>query len=270
MPAKTKHRNRKNKTRRHNNKTRRPNSKLAKLMKGGQETFVDNDNNNNNGENLNTQSIQQTGDSSFGQPDLAADSDISAEVSQEGSVQEPVSVSTEPIQVEESTEQNIDMQSPSSLQTQSPEPEPEYKYNNLIAGDVIVEGIEQIPISKDDITVEDNISVLGTPVPNTNYYIDLQGVRREFKEGVTSILKVNIVELPTLEGAAEEGNKFLTEANTALTALGTMLQQIYGLLPEYMEVDLDGKRYIISKQNPYIVVDNEQPPTAEPIATEQT
>lgn len=289
MPAKTKYRNRRNKTRRRNNKTRRyrhrTTSSVARLMKGGQESVVDNDGNTNR-ENTNFEPIQQNKEplpaeqikevpisNTSSQPVLSDSSDvdvsnslpepISAEPNQvEGSNEEQVTpVATETNQVEEPTEeQNID-KSPSPDPTHAVEPE--YKYDNLIVGDEPVEGIEKIPISKEDLTMEDNVSVLGTQVPNTNYYIDLQGVRREFKEGVTSIWKVNIVDVPTLEQSAEGENTLVAEANTALVALGAMLLQIYEILPEYMEVDFEGKRYLISKQNPYIVVDNEQPLTAE-------
>lgn len=118
--------------------------------------------------------------------------------------------------------------------------------------------LEKIPITKtDDTSVTIDTNVLGNNILYTNYYIDKQGILRKYDNIDKIIHKVLIVDVPKDESKEPlvDNTDIAKEATETLNRLETLLQKIKEMLPSYMEVTLDGKNYIISKDNPYIVVD---------------
>ena len=136
-----------------------------------------------------------------------------------------------------------------------------YKYTNIVDNEELVADLGKIPITNDDLSNDTEIidvSFLGNKVMETNNYIDSDGILRIFDETINKISKVLIVDVPNNEtGSSGENNEnqFLMDATSTLNSLGNLLQKIKEILPKYMVVELDGKKFVISKDNSYIVTD---------------
>jgi hypothetical protein len=293
MPAKTKYRNRKNKTRRHNNKTkkcrkRQSKCRLAKLMRGGNgendDIEIQTMGNLNNGTSEENNILQEQ------QKEVTEEGETQGQG--EGEVKQPTTENKKiTIKRYNSTAQDIDIKQGDTYENilgDAPDPfivfidEREkdvtltevvdlsvnkidiftYKYKNLVDNDNEIKNIQDIP--KIEITNEDlkkvelsqqQLSVIGNRVLETEYYIDNQGIMRKYNVNENTIQKVLIIDVPDkINVESQESNTLLTEANKALDDLGSLLEEIKKSMPDYIEIDIADKRYIISKETPYIIV----------------
>jgi hypothetical protein len=132
-----------------------------------------------------------------------------------------------------------------------------YKYKNVVDNNKSIDDIPKISIMAEDLEKVNTPDVIGNQLMNTNYYIDDQGILREYNiDDNTTIQKVLITDVPE-PLPVENENSILTSANKVLNDLGDLLKNIKDSMPPYIEVLFKDNSYIISKENPYIVVQNE-------------
>ena len=132
-----------------------------------------------------------------------------------------------------------------------------YKYDNIANQDATsTADLKKITISPDDIDQTDSsvTDPLGNRVKETDYYIDSQGILRKYNVDTNEIKRVMITDVPDVDN---QGNSILIDANNAvLISIQNLLKAVKKTMPEYMIIELnDGKSYVISKENPYIIVD---------------
>lgn len=123
-----------------------------------------------------------------------------------------------------------------------------------------IEGLSKIILTDNDLSDPNEVfdpSVLGDQDPvSSNSYIyhgtNDTGITRSFDPDNEKIRKVLITEVPE---SPLEGNILSTDFSTTLQDIQRLLETIKDTLPEYMEVVYNDKTYIISKNNPYIIVE---------------
>lgn len=138
-----------------------------------------------------------------------------------------------------------------------------YKYKNLVDNQIdynipkigiTTEDLKKVEISPNE---EPQPSVIGNKVLDTECYIDGQGILRKYNKSNNILQKVLIIDVPEKSNVDNSSNDLLTEANKVLDDLGSLLEKIKDSMPNYMEIDItvreENKRYIISKETPYIV-----------------
>jgi hypothetical protein len=122
-----------------------------------------------------------------------------------------------------------------------------------------IEGLAKIPITDADLspaTEAFDPNVLGDVDPVTGVYtyrgINNSGITRSFDPDNEKIQMVLITQIPA---APMEGNVLSSDFLTTLQDLEKLLKTVKETLPEYMEVIYKDKTYVISKDNPYIIVE---------------
>jgi hypothetical protein len=134
-----------------------------------------------------------------------------------------------------------------------------YKYANNIERQDQAPDLENnlVQITLEDLApVENNLEMLGKKALNTSYYIDTYGILRNYTEESNQIKQVVVLDIPKDDTEpTDTENAFLNEANNTLKSISNLLLQIKTMLPSYVEISLNEKNYVISKENPYIILD---------------
>ena len=263
--VRTKGRKQKNRTRRLRNKTKRrchTCNSILKLFKGGNGEDSDTTISTEGSENVpQSTSPIQTPDTNLSEGTI--DSSI------EGSEFTPSSISIQNTQntndnsekennissneyVETETENN--QQQPSLEIEPQPTPViPNYKYKNEVTeGDTSVP--DKLTITSEDLLDITNDDVLGTKSADGTYINDGILYNKEENDGKT-IKKVTIMDIPeVLVETTPTDNLLVNQATTLLKSLSYLLTSVKDTIPDYVEVQLDDKKFIISKSSPYIVM----------------
>ena len=154
--------------------------------------------------------------------------------------------------VETETENN--QQQPSLEIEPQPTPViPNYKYKNEVTeGDTSVP--DKLTITSEDLLDITNDDVLGTKSADGTYINDGILYNKEENDGKT-IKKVTIMDIPeVLVETTPTDNLLVNQATTLLKSLSYLLTSVKDTIPDYVEVQLDDKKFIISKSSPYIVM----------------
>jgi hypothetical protein len=135
-----------------------------------------------------------------------------------------------------------------------------YRYPNNATDNHLNES-QHIQITQDDISMVDDKGFIGNRVSDTDRYIDHQGILRIYDNN-HSIYKITVTESPfddeELSDNVSDENSFLKEATDTLKSISNLLHKIKVMLPDYMEAELDGKKYIFSKETPFLIIDKSQ------------
>ena len=114
-----------------------------------------------------------------------------------------------------------------------------YKYKNSQTSNV--DNLPTLTVEESDLT--DGTLPIESQIQNTNYYIDNQGVLRTI-ESSNKIKKVLLTEIPSDNDVESDIMKGLSD----------ILKKIESVLPPYMKIIYQENEYIISKENPYIII----------------
>jgi hypothetical protein len=236
MPSKTKYMKRKNKTRKYKNNTKKNKPSyecsLAKLMRGGL-------NNSNDITETNSVSVSIVRYDSWTKPIIKIiNTPTTYRILLENEKTNVVLFINNEIN-EVSVDDLIDM-SNSDITIYT------YKYKQN--SDIEPEKNEDLKIENEDVkdVSNENISIIGNKIRDTNYYIDNKGVMRIYDKTNNKIMKVLFTDIEN-----EDNN---IDRQEEKKILDNLLKKIYDIIPEYMTVILGNKRYIISKENTYIII----------------
>ena len=265
--ARTKGRKQKNRTRRLRNKTKRrchTCNSILKLFKGG--------NGNEGSENFPQNTLPTE---IYNKVPVNTNTEILSTSTPEPVIEQPEETTPEPIpefvieQTEESTPEPV-IEKSEPIPESTPEPviepvieqqteqqvvpsTPEHKYKNEITeGDASVP--DKLQITNDDLIDITNDDVLGTKSAD-GIYVNDGILYNKGENNDKTIKKVTILDIPEVRvETTPTDNQLANDAANLLKSLSDLLTNVKATIPDYVEVQFNDKKYIISKLSPYILV----------------